>query len=237
MSNTIIVIPTYNERDTIARLIPTIFEYVPNTRILVVDDNSPDNTADVVRSLQKTYPQISLTTRKEKNGLGSAYMHAFTLLRKEPDIEWIITMDADGSHHPKYIQDFLTHTDKADLIIGSRYTKGGGIKNWEWYRLLLSFFGNLYVRTLLHLPIKDITAGFNCYRKSTLDELSFDLIRTNGYAFQIDMKTHYSKQGKHIVEVPIIFTGREGGESKISASIIIEGLKYPLSWLWKRKNK
>ncbi len=231
---TIIVIPTYNERENIAVLIPQIFEYLPNTRIFVVDDNSPDNTAEMVFSLQKQYPLVSLTSRSEKNGLGSAYIHSFNLLKKETDIDWVITMDADGSHHPKYIADFIKKFDEADLVIGSRYTKGGGIKDWEWHRYLLSFFGNLYVRTLLRLPIKDITAGYNCYKKSTLDELNFDLIRANGYAFQIDMKTHYSKQGKNIVEVPIIFTGRVGGESKISGSIILEGLKYPFRWLWKK---
>ncbi len=231
---TVIVIPTYNERENISALIPQIFEYIPNTRILVVDDNSPDNTAEAVRELQKKYPNVSLTSRSEKNGLGSAYIHAFKLLRKEKDIDWVISMDADLSHHPKYILDFFEKMDGADLVIGSRYVKGGGIKNWEFHRYMLSFFGNLYARTLLQIPVRDITAGYNCYRKSTLDKLNFDRVRANGYAFQIDMKTHYAKSGKKIVEVPIIFTGRTGGESKISASIIMEGLKYPFHWLWKK---
>ena len=231
----IVLVPTYNERANIAQLVSEIFTTAPAMYVTVIDDNSPDGTAGIVRELMKNFPQLSLLERKQKNGLGEAYKDAFTRLLPAPDIRSITTMDADGSHQPKYLLDFLKQIDHYDLIVGSRYIKGGGVTGWEKWRLALSQGGNIYSRLLTGLPVYDLTAGFICVRHSLIKRLDFSKISSAGYAYQIEFKYNcLAKLGASVLEIPIIFNQRRGGESKISNQIIIEGLKTPAKIFFRR---
>lgn len=231
----IVILPTYNEKTNIAQLIGEIFSFVPTVYIMVVDDNSPDGTARVVRKLMLQYPQLSIINRAKKEGLGAAYKDTLSRLTLDSDIRSITTMDADGSHQPKYLPEFLKHIEKYDLIIGSRYVKGGGVEGWEKWRLLLSQGGNIYSRLLTGLPIRDQTAGFVCFRHQLIKKMDFLKISSAGYAYQIEFKFYcLSKLQASYLEVPIIFNQRRGGESKISNQIIIEGLKTPLKIFFRR---
>lgn len=231
----IILLPTYNERENIGVIIPEILALIPDIAILVVDDNSPDGTAHSVRALMDRYPQVSLLQRQNKTGLGDAYIEAMQRVIQNPEIRFIITMDADGSHEPRYVQNFLAHANDYDLIIGSRYVRGGGIAQWEIWRKFLSRFGNTYARFLAGLPIYDCTSGFMCIRRTTLENVPFDVISSLGYSFLIELKFHLIHTLRaRVKEVPIVFQSRRGGESKISNQIISEGVKAP--WrLFKRR--
>ncbi|MBI2097856.1 MAG: glycosyltransferase, partial [Candidatus Vogelbacteria bacterium] len=169
----LIFIPTYNEKNNISFLLPEIFSAFPNIHILVIDDQSPDGTADQVAKLQKIYPRLNLLRRSVKNGLGDAYKAAYASVRGQSDIRAIITMDADGSHQIKYLKDLLVRIKDYDLVIGSRYIPGGGVENWEWWRQFLSRAGNLYSRLLTGLPIHDLTAGFICVRREVVGQIDF----------------------------------------------------------------
>lgn len=231
----IILLPTYNERENIKLIIPEIFSAHPDIQVLVIDDNSPDKTADVVRELQKNYPGLELLLRKEKAGLGAAYTHAFAHVLTRNDIDHVITMDADGSHPVEYLKDMLAKGKDVDLVVGSRYTEGGGIENWEMWRMLLSRYGNLYARTLTGIPLQDLTAGFLCFRAKTLRRVPMDRIAASGYAFLMDLKFHsYYTAHATVAEVPILFKCRREGESKISHHIIGEGVRTPLRLLGQR---
>ena len=229
----VIVIPTYNERENITLLVEEIFKILPDIRILVVDDNSPDKTAEAVRVAMKNYPNLSLMERPQKNGLGEAYIAAFKKLLLSKDVNHIITMDADLSHSPRYLPKLLEMSANHGLVIGSRYIKGGGIVQWELWRRILSGGGNFYVRCILGWKIRDWTAGFQCISVKALNKLDLDEIDLSGYAFLQELKYLLLKAGTTVAEVPIIFENRRGGKSKISRSIIGEGVVGP----WKIRMK
>lgn len=223
-----IIIPTYNEQGNIKRIIPALFGAIPEAYVLVVDDNSPDGTATQVQSLMSTYPRLSLFLRKKKEGLGRAYVDAFTKILADPSVGFITTMDADFSHDPNVIPSMLARLRQGcGVVVGSRYVPGGGIVGWERWRVLLSRYGNLYAKLITRMPVYDLTGGFNSYSTDVLRNIKFDDIDASGYAFQIEMKHAIWKMGAKITEIPIIFKNRIAGESKISKHIIREGLLTP----------
>lgn len=223
----IVIIPTYNERENIGALIKEIFSAVPEIHILVVDDSSPDGTADAVKELMAEHQNLSLLKRPVKNGLGGAYVEAFKKLLVDEKVQNIIMMDADFSHSPKYLPEMLEEIKNHDLVIGSRYVKGGGITHWELWRRVLSRGGNFYVRMLLGKKIRDWSAGFNCINASVLKKVDLDKIEFSGYAFISGLKFFLLKAGASIKEIPIIFEERRGGESKMSGNIVREGFLAP----------
>ncbi|HUY62280.1 MAG TPA: polyprenol monophosphomannose synthase [Candidatus Paceibacterota bacterium] len=225
---TVIVIPTYNERENIRALIGAVAAELPDADICVVDDNSPDGTGEEVRELMGRFLRLRLISREKKEGLGRAYTHAFReLLSADSGFEAIIMMDADFSHHPSYLPAMLAALDGADIAIGSRYIAGGRTIGWEPWRQLLSWGGNLYTRLITGLPMHDMTAGFNAIRTDALRKVDLDGIGASGYAFQIELKHALVKSGARAVEIPIVFTNRINGESKIAGHIIKEGMLTP----------
>lgn len=224
-----IVIPTYNERQNITNMIPALFGLnLTDTHVLIVDDSSPDGTADVVRELQKKYPSLHLEIRPKKAGLGRAYIHGFTYALNHGATS-IIQMDADFSHSPDDVPKLLKALDQYDLILGSRYSQGISVINWPLRRLLLSLAANLYVRLITGMPFKDATGGFKAWRSATLQTIDLESVKADGYGFQIIMTHRAWKKSLKITEVPIIFTERREGQSKMSNAIIWEAL-----WLvWK----
>lgn len=229
MSKTVILLPTYNERENVDVIIPEIFAAHPDLHILVIDDNSPDGTGEVVRRLMEKYPNLRLLSRAGKEGLGVAYKHGMSETLRDAGVERVITMDADGSHPVEYLKDILKASETNDLVIGSRYTKGGGIENWEPWRYAMSRYGNLYARTLTGLPVRDLTAGYMCFHAPLLRRMNLDHVSASGYAFLMDLKFNaIHGYAARVKEVPIIFKSRREGESKISHHIIREGLKTPL---------
>lgn len=225
-SKSLIIIPTYNERDNVNAIIDAILNLDNDFNLLIVDDNSPDGTADIVRGLQNRYQgRLHLESRKGKLGLGTAYIFGFKWALKR-DYNFIFEMDADFSHDPNDLPKLLKacSEDNADLAIGSRYSNGVNVVNWPMSRVLLSYFASKYVRLITRMPIHDTTAGFKCYRRSVLEAIDFHKIRFTGYAFQIEMKFRTWKQGFKLKEVPVIFTDRKLGESKMSSGIIREAV-------------
>jgi dolichol-phosphate mannosyltransferase len=218
-----VVIPTYNESENITRLIPQILE-LPRFRVLVVDDNSPDGTGALVRGMAEHEPRVGLLARAGKLGLGSAYRDGFRRALAE-GAEYIFEMDADFSHDPRYLPDLLRAAEGgADLALGSRYVRGGGTTDWGVVRQIISRGGNLYAGLILGLPLADSTGGFRCYRRRVLEALDLTAVRSNGYAFQIELAYRVRRAGFRIVEVPIIFPDRRVGKSKMSRRIVIEAL-------------
>jgi len=225
-SKSLIIIPTYNERDNVNAIIDAILNLDDDFNLLIVDDNSPDGTANIVRGLQNRYQgRLHLESRKGKLGLGTAYIFGFKWALKR-DYNFIFEMDADFSHDPNDLPKLLKacSEDNADLAIGSRYSNGVNVVNWPMSRVLLSYFASKYVRLITRMPIHDTTAGFKCYRRSVLEAIDFHKIRFTGYAFQIEMKFRTWKQGFKLKEVPVIFTDRKLGESKMSRGIIREAV-------------
>ncbi len=225
MSDSLVIIPTFNEIENIEAIIHEVFQLKKEFDILIVDDNSPDGTANKVIELQKKYPlRLFLEVRKEKSGLGTAYIHGFkwALARK---YEYIFEMDADFSHRPSDLQRlYRVCINGADLAIGSRYKKGVNVVNWPLYRVLLSYGASFYVKLITGMRVHDPTAGFVCYKRKVLEAINLDTVKFVGYAFQIEMKFRaYLKKFK-IEEVSIIFTDREKGKSKMSSSIIWEAV-------------
>ncbi len=217
-----IIIPTYNEKNNIMVLVPQIFQlHIENLYILVVDDNSPDGTGEVVEDLKKEYPNLDILHRQEKAGLGTAYVAGFREVLGR-GANYIFEMDADLSHDSKYLVDFLKVINDCDLVLGSRYIKGGGVSNWNLSRRLISKFGNIYARLILQLPYHDLTGGFKCYRREVLEEIGLDNLSSVGYNFQIESTYQAHKAGFRIREVPIIFTERAEGKSKFSLKIVLE---------------
>jgi dolichol-phosphate mannosyltransferase len=219
---TLIVIPTYNERENIANLIESVLRAAPQADILVIDDNSPDGTGQLVDEIGATHPQVRALHRPSKLGLGTAYVRGFTYAI-EKGYDLVFEMDADFSHDPKYLPDFLALAPDADLVIGSRYVPGGDTPNWSPLRKFISGGGNIFARTVLGIPVKDCTAGYRCYRTAALRRLNLDAIHTQGYAFQVEMAYNFWKSGMHIRETPIVFEDRRVGKSKMSRAIFIEG--------------
>ena len=232
--NDVIVIPTYNEKDTIKYILQELRILYPEIRIIVVDDSSPDGTGDIVKELMSNNNLLELFVRDKKTGLGDAYKYVLERIKNDEKIRYIFTMDADGSHNPKYIEDMRSFLNYNDLVVGSRYVKGGGVENWEKWRLLLSRFGNIYSRFFTGVPINDLTAGYVGMKRSLLANMDFSKLHSAGYAYQIEFKCYcFYKLKANISEIPIVFKSRRGGESKLSNQIINEGVLTPIRILWK----
>ncbi len=224
MDKSLIIIPTYNERENLRAMAAAVLEVLPETHLLVVDDNSPDGTGDVADELAEKDERVHTMHRPGKMGLGTAYVEGFRWgLERGYELLW--EMDCDFSHDPRYLPDMLAAMDDgADLAIGSRYVAGGGTDNWGLGRKILSRGGGFYARMVLGLPINDLTSGFRCYRRTVLETISLDDLRSEGYAFQIEMAYKTYKAGFHIQEVPIVFVDRRVGQSKMSSKIVVEAV-------------
>ncbi len=225
---TLIVIPTYNEIENLQKLTAEIFLTLPETDILIIDDNSPDGTGNLAERLAKKNHRIKVIHRERKLGLGSAYIQGFKYALNS-GYDFIFEMDADFSHQPAYLPDFLAETFGYQLILGSRYVKGGGITDWGMWRRFLSYSANLYAKIILGLPYHDLTGGFKCYSRELLKNLGLDSIISEGYVFQIETTLRTHRKGYAIKEIPIVFKGRRKGKSKISRGICLEAIwKIPL---------
>ena len=226
MSDSLVIIPTYNEKENIAEIISAVMNQPTPFHLLIVDDASPDGTADIIKTMQQQYPdRLHLEEREGKLGLGTAYIHGFRWALAR-DYEYIFEMDADFSHNPEDLNKLysICHLRNNDMAIGSRYVTGVNVVNWPMSRVMLSYFASYYVRFITGLPITDTTAGFKCYRRSVLETIDLAKVRFMGYAFQIEMKFLTWKYGFKIAEVPIIFTDRTKGKSKMSGGIIKEAI-------------
>ncbi len=220
----LVVIPTYNERENIEALISDLLSLPLWLEVLVVDDNSPDGTADVVAAMSERDPRVHLLRRKEKSGLGSAYRDGFRYALEQTDAQVVFQMDADFSHDPRAIPEFLEAIEENDLVLGSRYLKGVTVVNWPLSRLFLSYGANLYTRLLTGLPVKDATGGFKCFRREVLESLDWQRVRSDGYSFQIETTYLAWKKGFRIKEIPILFVDRRVGVSKMNRRIVIEAV-------------
>ena len=230
---TLIVTPTYNERKNIRELVSTLFELNPDFHILVVDDSSPDGTAEIVEELQADCANLHLLSRNEKTGLGSAYIAGFNYAL-ERDYEAVVQMDADMSHDPKDVPLLIEAIENADLAIGSRYLSGINVVNWPLQRLIISYGANIYTRLITRLPVRDATGGFKCWRREALEAINLDGVRSQGYSFQIEMTYRAWLKGFRITEIPIIFVDRTVGESKMTRSIMLEAaVMIPRLRIWK----
>ncbi|MBS1946420.1 MAG: polyprenol monophosphomannose synthase [Bacteroidetes bacterium] len=230
----LVIIPTYNEKENISNTLQAIFLLNEGFHVLVIDDNSPDGTAEIVKDLQFSHPsQLFLEQRKGKSGLGTAYIHGFKWAIKKK-YNFIFEMDADFSHNPKDLERLYQACKSygSDVAVGSRYVKGGGNVNWPRNRVLLSKGGSLYTRLITWMPVHDPTAGFICYKREVLEAIDLDEIHFTGYAFQIEMKFASWKLGFKIKEVPIIFEDRKFGSSKMNKGIIKEGILGVLNLRW-----
>ncbi len=230
----LVVIPTYNEKENIRAITEVIFSLDQGYHILVVDDSSPDGTGNIVRALQQTYPgQLFLEERKGKMGLGTAYIHGFKWALAN-GYRFIFEMDADFSHNPRDLERLYEacKDQQAEVAVGSRYVKGGAVENWPWNRNMLSMGGAFYTRLITWMPVKDPTAGFMCYSREVLATINLDEVTFVGYAFQIEMKFAAWKLGFKIKEVPITFTDRKFGVSKMNKGIVKEGIFGVLSIQW-----
>ncbi|HVB75709.1 MAG TPA: polyprenol monophosphomannose synthase [Ktedonobacteraceae bacterium] len=222
---TLIIIPTYNEYDNLRPLLQQISTYAPASDILIVDDNSPDGTGTLADEIHAENPQVNVLHRAGKMGLGTAYIAGFKYA-VEQKYDAAFEMDADFSHDPRYLPDFLREIEHADLVIGSRYIKGGGTPNWSIVRRFISGGGNIFARFMLGIPVHDCTAGYRCYRRAVLESINLDNIESQGYAFQVELAYRVFKHNFKIVETPIIFMDRRVGKSKMSRTIFLEGLTW-----------
>ncbi|MCK4223577.1 MAG: polyprenol monophosphomannose synthase [candidate division Zixibacteria bacterium] len=220
---TLVIIPTYNERENIERIIPLVLEKDPSIHVLIVDDGSPDGTGQIADSMSKENDRIFVIHRKNKSGLGTAYITGFKFAL-ERGYDFIFEMDCDFSHDPKYIPHFLETVQDVDLVLGSRYISGVNVINWPMSRLLLSYYANVYSRIITGLPVKDATGGFKCYRREVLEAIDLDKVKSNGYSFQIEMSFRAWKKGFKIKEIPIVFEDRKEGQSKMSKKIVREAI-------------
>ena len=225
----LVILPTYNESQNLPRIVPPILAQDPRLEILVVDDNSPDGTGRLANDLAGVNPRIHVLHRSEKQGLGRAYLAGFRwALDRSYDL--VFEMDADFSHDPKFLLDLIAASKDADLVIGSRYKTGVNVINWPMSRLLLSYGANIYVRWITGLPLTDATGGFKCFRKEVLATIPLEKVRSNGYAFQIEMSFRAWTRKFRVVEVPIIFVDRVEGNSKMSKAIVREAV-WMVWWL------
>ena len=234
MTDSLVIIPTYNEKENIERIVRKVFSLPKEFDLLIIEDNSPDGTADIVKSLMKEFPErLHIEERKGKLGLGTAYIHGFRWALKR-HYEYVFEMDADFSHNP---DDLIRLYDAArnggDVVIGSRYITGVNVVNWPMGRVLMSYGASVYVRFVTRMQVMDTTAGFKCYARKVLDTIDLEKVRFTGYAFQIEMKYTAWKLGFKIVEVPIIFTDRTVGESKMSKGIFREAVLGVINLRWR----
>ncbi|HEY4215883.1 MAG TPA: polyprenol monophosphomannose synthase [Gemmatimonadaceae bacterium] len=220
----LVIVPTYNERENIARLIETVLAQDPRLEVLVVDDGSPDGTGAIVDGIATINSRVHLLQRSRKMGLGTAYVAGFRWAL-ERDYAFVFEMDADFSHDPAHLPDFLRAIEGADLVLGSRYRDGKvTIVNWPINRLILSYFANVYARAVTGLPVWDTTGGFKCFRREVLESIDLSKVVSNGYAFQIEMSFRAWKRGFRLIEIPIVFVDRTEGQSKMSKSIVREAI-------------
>lgn len=228
----LIIIPTYNERGNIEQLLKEVYDKMSEAHVLIVDDNSPDKTYELVQSMidNKYGTRLSLLKRAGKLGLGTAYIEGFKWAI-DNKYDYIFEMDADFSHNPIYLKDFVREIENYDLVLGSRYIRGGGVKNWGMIRKIISRGGSIYSRTILGLPYNDITGGFKCFKRSTLEKIGLDFVKSNGYSFQIELTYRAYLKNMRIKEIPIIFEDRTVGQSKMSKKIFIEAVRM----VWKMR--
>lgn len=218
----VVLLPTYNERDNLPRIVPQILAAAP-VDVCILDDNSPDGTGEVAEALAKDEPRMHVVHRPGREGLGKAYLAGFAWAL-ERGYERIFEMDADLSHPPATIAEMLRLSETYDLVLGSRWVPGGGTKNWPWSRKLISRGGSLYARTWLGVGIKDLTGGFKCFRREVLEALDLGAIRSSGYGFQIEVTYRALKRGFRVIETPIVFVERDQGVSKMSRKIVLEAI-------------
>ncbi len=224
MNKILVITATYNEADNIECLINSLYKERSDIDILVVDDNSPDGTAQKVKDLTKTFAGLNIIERAGKLGYGSAFVEGFKWGLAKDQYDYFVSMDADFSHNPCYLNSLLSLAESTDVVIGSRYIPGGGTKNWGLHRRLLSKYANIYARIILNISIKDCTGGFRCYRKKVLEEIDFDSIISDGYSFVEELLYLCKIQGSEFGEVPIIFEDRQYGKSKINKKEIFKAI-------------
>jgi dolichol-phosphate mannosyltransferase len=220
----LVIIPTYDEATNIRRIVPAALEQADDLHVLVVDDNSPDGTGAIVDEMAAQDSRIHCLHRPGKDGLGSAYIAGFRYALESTDAQFVFEMDADFSHDPATIPDFLEAIEEADLVVGSRYLHGITVMNWPLSRLILSVAANVYASVVTGVPLKDCTGGFKCFRRDTLAAMPLDRVRSDGYAFQIELNFHAHRSGLRVREIPIVFTDRVEGVSKMSRRIIWEAV-------------
>jgi dolichol-phosphate mannosyltransferase len=228
----VIIMPTYNERDNLPEIVAAIWRNAPWANILIVDDNSPDGTGQVADEIAARDGRLRVLHRPGKQGLGTAYIQGFKLAIAH-GFDRIFEMDADFSHDPKYLPAFLRASENAELVIGSRYIPGGSTPNWTAMRRLISGGGNTFTRTMLRIPVHDCTAGFRCYHRSALEALDLDNIRSQGYAFQVELVYQVLRKHLRVTEIPITFVDRRVGQSKMSRRIFIEGFQF----VWRTRRR
>lgn len=222
----VVLLPTYNERENLPKIVPAILKAAP-VDIMILDDNSPDGTGAIADALAKDNDRVQVVHRKKKAGLAAAYIDGFKRALQQR-YSYILEMDADFSHPPQHLPEMLRLAQKHDVVLGSRWIKGGGTKNWPLHRQFISRFGSLYARTLLGVSVRDLTGGFKCFRRQVLEQINLNQVQTTGYAFQIEMTYRALRKGFRVVESPIIFLERKHGLSKMSRRIIVEAmLKVP----------
>ena len=229
----LVAIPTYNERDNLAGLVARLCAVLPGIRVLVVDDGSPDGTGALADELAAADPRVRVLHHAPRAGLGAAYVDAFSWLLEGaagPEVGWIVQMDADGSHAPEELPRLLAAAGDADVVLGSRYVPGGDTRDWARHRRALSRAGNSYSRRVLRLPLRDVTGGFRCFRRSVLAELGMETVASQGYCFQVDVAFRAVRAGFRVREVPISFVERERGTSKMSGAVVREALWRITSW-------
>jgi dolichol-phosphate mannosyltransferase len=221
MLKALIIVPTYNERENVEALLLAIFANVPTAEVLIVDDNSPDGTGAIADRAAASDPRVHVMHREGKQGLGSAYVAGFRYAL-ERDYEAVFEMDADFSHNPESLPVFLREIENADLVLGSRYLYGVTVVNWPLKRLILSYSANVYSRVITGMRVKDLTGGFKCFRRRVLESIDWSRVRSDGYAFQIEITFKAWRKGFRIREIPILFVDRKAGESKMSRRIVYE---------------
>ncbi len=226
----LVILPTYNESENLPEIVPAILEQDERFEVLIVDDSSPDGTGALADQLATAFARVHVLHRSRKEGLGKAYLAGFRW-GLDRDYLRLFEMDADFSHDPKFLKPLLAAADQADLVVGSRYKSGVNVINWPMSRLLLSYGANIYVRWITGLPLTDATGGFKCFRREVLEALPFDRIKSNGYAFQIEMSFRAWRKKYRLVEIPIVFTDRIEGTSKMNKSIVREAI-WMVWWLW-----
>ena len=225
----LVCVPTYNEADNLPKIVPAILAQDPRIEVLVIDDGSPDGTGQLADAMAAVEPRIHVLHRAAKEGLGKAYLAGFRWALAR-DYAYIFEMDADFSHDPKYLKDFLTAIQVQDLVLGSRYKSGVNVVNWPMSRLLLSFFANKYVYWVTWMPLTDATGGFKCFRRAVLEAIALDSVRSNGYAFQIEVSFRAWRKGFRLLEIPIVFVDRIEGQSKMNKRIVREAI-WMVPWL------
>ena len=218
----VVLLPTYNERENIASIVPAILQAAP-VDVWILDDNSPDGTGKIADALATEEPRVRVAHRAAKEGLGKAYLDGFQRAL-DAGYEKILEMDADFSHPPAKLPEMLALADDWDVVLGSRWVAGGGTQNWPWYRQLISRGGSVYARTILNVPIRDLTGGFKCFRREVLQTIPLHEVQSSGYAFQVEMTYRAICLGFRVVETPIVFVEREAGASKMSRRIVMEAI-------------